>query len=77
LPCGYSKWIEDTRGMTSQQKLEHLIHEMNTLGRNYGKPPEILLPKASLRASSSDLNTATDPTNQMEEFVEPIDPGTW
>ncbi|KAF7232165.1 hypothetical protein EG68_07758 [Paragonimus skrjabini miyazakii] len=29
LSCGLTKWIEDTRGMSSQQKMHHLVNELS------------------------------------------------
>ncbi|KAF8572222.1 hypothetical protein P879_00281 [Paragonimus westermani] len=46
LSCGLTKWIEDTRGMSSQQKMHHLVNELSR-GTQEQMEPRFFEPKAS------------------------------
>ncbi|TPP57483.1 Translin-associated factor X-interacting protein 1 [Fasciola gigantica] len=73
LPCGENKWNEATQGMTSREKLNHLLHEMDAIGKETNPQPTSFSAKASLVSGHSDQNTDADADNAMEEFFEQVE----
>lgn len=57
-------------GLTSQQKLDHLIHEMEAIGKEADHLPVLFPAKASFKNSGSDQNTPVDTDDPMDESAE-------